>query len=283
VVSGKIFDAVKEIVDIPQLTEGFVHDPWESPYFTDMKAFLVQARQLSVKAGCYQGRTSQNEALIRSLCFDGGGRKAPTREMNESDFQSFEDFEACVSAVANVQKWEHTPISRYIPWKTTRDSYYISGQINLAVLLGTVLAMVVFQRYPGVWWQWLLYLCGYMAVDWVGQQILCFVPGIGNVAAGKEQLPKLLASAWPIYENYADFWSHRSLCLSEGGRLGLVTERVRPGDRLCVLNGCGLVFALRPVQEEGQYQIIGDAHVQGCMHGEIHAMTELKSQEMVLV
>ncbi|OAL18512.1 hypothetical protein AYO22_10489 [Fonsecaea multimorphosa] len=265
------------------IPEDDLHSPEKSHYWADLKAFFVQARLLSRAAGYYHSRAGKNEALIRTLCLDCGGKKASTLEMSESDFQLVDAFEKCVSVLSNIQSWEHTPISEFIPWKTKRDSYYVSGQINLIVFLLTILAMVVFRRYPGAWWQWLLYICGLAAFDWTGQQILRFVPGIGNVAEAREQLPKLFASAWPVFENYADFWSQRSLCLTDGGRLGLVTERVQPGDELCVINGCGLVFVLRSAQEEGQYHLISDAHVQGCMQGEIHARTDLTTREIALV
>ncbi|KIX93272.1 uncharacterized protein Z520_10915 [Fonsecaea multimorphosa CBS 102226] len=266
-----------------RIPEDDLHSPEKSHYWADLKAFFVQARLLSRAAGYYHSRAGKNEALIRTLCLDCGGKKASTLEMSESDFQLVDAFEKCVSVLSNIQSWEHTPISEFIPWKTKRDSYYVSGQINLIVFLLTILAMVVFRRYPGAWWQWLLYICGLAAFDWTGQQILRFVPGIGNVAEAREQLPKLFASAWPVFENYADFWSQRSLCLTDGGRLGLVTERVQPGDELCVINGCGLVFVLRSAQEEGQYHLISDAHVQGCMQGEIHARTDLTTREIALV
>lgn len=282
VVSGKLFDTVQEVVPIPQMPQDHLRRPEKSSIWANMRSFLSQARHLSINATFYSSPADRDEALRRTLCLDCGGNRASDQDMTESDLQLIDAFEKCVSVQANVQQWEYTPISRYIPWRTKRDSHYISGQINLAVLLLVILAMLLVRQYPRGWWQWLLFIGGLCLVDYLGQQFLRFVPGIGDVDKAREKLPELFRDAWPMYENYADFWVRRSLCLSEGGRLGLVSERVRPGDRLCVLDGCGLAFALRSVQETGRYELISDAHLQGCMQGQVHHDIASRSQEIAI-
>lgn len=64
----------------------------------------------------------------------------------------------------------------------------------------------------------------------------------------------------------------RRLCVTDGGRLGLVPFRAEVGDKVFVMRGGGVPMILRksdkPVGGGGAYELVGDAYVRGVMYGE---------------
>lgn len=269
---------------VPPPLDETLEDPQKSPTWGQLKHFFTQAKALSRKAFIYDSPVKQREALIRTMCLDCGGLKASFVQMSQSDLQMMDHFETYIGLLSDAYDWNHTPMSEYIPWKTRRDSHYISGQVNLLALFASVSAMLIFRRYPRVWWQWVLYVAGLCAFDYTGQQLLRLVPGIGNVEDARKRSQEVFPKAWPVFENYAPLWPRRSLCLTNGGRLGLPSIRAQRGDKLCVFDGCGLVFILRSVPgEDNKYRLISDAHVHGCMQGEIHDREDLESEDIAIV
>ena len=69
------------------------------------------------------------------------------------------------------------------------------------------------------------------------------------------------------------FEPRRGLCVTAGGKLGLVPVITRPGDMICTFLGGQTMYILRRlVGEEGTgkaYQYIGEAYVHGLMDGEV--------------
>lgn len=65
-------------------------------------------------------------------------------------------------------------------------------------------------------------------------------------------------------------WSNGDLEVEEAGaveRVGWIPEVAKVGDIVCLLQGAPFPFVLRP-DNDGYYEIIGDAYVHGVMHGE---------------
>ena len=65
----------------------------------------------------------------------------------------------------------------------------------------------------------------------------------------------------------------RGLCVTAGGKLGLVPVTTRPGDMICTFLGGQTMYILRKqVGGEGTgqaYQYVGEAYVHGLMDGEV--------------
>jgi hypothetical protein len=62
------------------------------------------------------------------------------------------------------------------------------------------------------------------------------------------------------------YWG-RGLVLLENGMLGMAPVSVMPGDRVSLLLGCGSAMVLRDAGD-GAFQAIGNAYIDGFMHGE---------------
>ena len=63
------------------------------------------------------------------------------------------------------------------------------------------------------------------------------------------------------------FISGRRLFITEEGYVGLAPEAAKPQDQVCILLGCDTPMFLR-FTEKGQYQVVGEGHVQGLMDAE---------------
>lgn len=74
---------------------------------------------------------------------------------------------------------------------------------------------------------------------------------------------------------------NRRFYRSEHGRFGWVPDQARPGDRLCVLDGLAVPLVLRPT-ESGNFEVVGDAYVQGTMNGEVLDM-DLEEEDVYIV
>lgn len=73
--------------------------------------------------------------------------------------------------------------------------------------------------------------------------------------------------------------SHRALFVTEGGYIGLSPWNAQVGDQVVVLKGGKTPFLIRPlgetgasVADEGQFELVGEAYVQGIMMGEALTM-----------
>ncbi|KAH3969505.1 hypothetical protein HBI56_026640 [Parastagonospora nodorum] len=76
----------------------------------------------------------------------------------------------------------------------------------------------------------------------------------------------------------------RQLFNTKHGRFGFTIKGVQPGDILCVFNSASTPHVLRRMtdRDDGAYQVIGDAYVDGMMLVEVDAMG-IKDQDILLV
>jgi hypothetical protein len=63
-------------------------------------------------------------------------------------------------------------------------------------------------------------------------------------------------------------WLGYDFALSRRGYMAWVPPGSREGDILCFFSGCRVPFLVRPEDDNGTFILIGDAYVQGWMHGE---------------
>ena len=68
----------------------------------------------------------------------------------------------------------------------------------------------------------------------------------------------------------------RDMISTRRGRIGLATERAQPGDAILVLFGAHVPYVARKKPENGHYELIGDAYIdgEGIMDGEACAKHE---------
>lgn len=60
---------------------------------------------------------------------------------------------------------------------------------------------------------------------------------------------------------------HKRLLITQEGRIGMAPHQARKGDMVCILLGCRVPVLLRE-RQEGGYELVGEAYVQGIMDGE---------------
>jgi hypothetical protein len=86
-------------------------------------------------------------------------------------------------------------------------------------------------------------------------------------------------------------WNRRTFRGSQTGRTGkfmagLVAQRAKSGDTLCILYGCSVPVVLRRLgtESDGYWQLIGEAYVQDFMDGEaISSLFPEKTREAEVI
>ncbi|KAH8648784.1 heterokaryon incompatibility protein-domain-containing protein [Tricladium varicosporioides] len=61
----------------------------------------------------------------------------------------------------------------------------------------------------------------------------------------------------------------RRILVTEKGYIGMVHPQARPGDKVCLIMGCGVPLILR--EDVNGFRLVGEAYVHGIMHGEAMA------------
>jgi hypothetical protein len=75
----------------------------------------------------------------------------------------------------------------------------------------------------------------------------------------------------------------RALAMLSNFWLALAPQQVQPGDCICVLHGSTVPWVLRPTDEEGKYEVVGQCFVDGIMYGEAVNWEEDEADTFVLV
>ena len=75
----------------------------------------------------------------------------------------------------------------------------------------------------------------------------------------------------------------RVLAMLSNFWLALAPQQVQPGDCICVLHGSTVPWALRPTNDEGKYEVVGQCFVDGIMYGEAVNWEEDEADTFVLV
>jgi hypothetical protein len=89
-----------------------------------------------------------------------------------------------------------------------------------------------------------------------------------------------------LREAYKSAVLNRRLCWTKKGRLGLVPRFARPGDCVVVVPGAPVPFVIRPVgkgEVVSAHHFIGESFVDGIMHGEAMADSEIGVIDICLV
>lgn len=80
-----------------------------------------------------------------------------------------------------------------------------------------------------------------------------------------EEIFQLAVKSVRFEQAFSRFLAGRRFCISHKGYIGWAHLACRPGDQICVFEGCRVLFAIRP-QGDG-YQLLGDCYLHGLMDG----------------
>jgi hypothetical protein len=71
---------------------------------------------------------------------------------------------------------------------------------------------------------------------------------------------------------------------TENGRIGLAPARAKQGDKICIFYGGLSPFIIRQTEEDPtQYNLMGEAYVDGVMYGEAFQLEESKASETIVL
>ena len=74
----------------------------------------------------------------------------------------------------------------------------------------------------------------------------------------------------------------RSLCITEGGLIGMGSGYMKAEDVVVVPFGCSTPILLRPEGRRNEYRYVGDVYIDGYMHGEALAQMEARDPRRVV-
>jgi hypothetical protein len=72
------------------------------------------------------------------------------------------------------------------------------------------------------------------------------------------------------------------LCATTTGYIGLCPHGTRDGDLIFFTMGADVPYVLRPLEDHNAYELIGEAYVQGAMHGEVVQMDNIPVQDIMV-
>lgn len=64
--------------------------------------------------------------------------------------------------------------------------------------------------------------------------------------------------------------------------LGLAPMLAQKGDHICILRGAKVPFILRTTAQEGRFRVVGEAYIDGFMHGRFEEL-DCTAQETILI
>ena len=64
--------------------------------------------------------------------------------------------------------------------------------------------------------------------------------------------------------------------------LGLAPMLAQKGDHICILRGAKVPFILRTTAQQGRFRVVGEAYVDGFMHGQFEKLN-FPTQETILI
>ncbi|RSL73967.1 hypothetical protein CEP53_000556 [Fusarium sp. AF-6] len=99
----------------------------------------------------------------------------------------------------------------------------------------------------------------------------------------EEQIDGFFTDAIELVKLMNGFNSVRRVFRTQQNYLGNGPGAARPGDQVWVLAGGRVPFVLRPQEEKGKFELVGDAYVHGIMHGEAVGQTDGKMEAITLV
>jgi|TARA_R110002003_G_scaffold9_32_gene646 hypothetical protein len=85
-----------------------------------------------------------------------------------------------------------------------------------------------------------------------------------------------------LQDHFGNRMMGRSLCITEGGLVGMGSGYMTAGDIVVVPFGCSTPILLRPENRLGEYRYVGDIYIDGYMHGEAVAQMEAKDPKRVV-
>lgn len=93
---------------------------------------------------------------------------------------------------------------------------------------------------------------------------------------------KLRCARWERIDCQTGWMRLRRLALTEGGNLCLINSNAKPGDDVAILHGSAVPLILR-WRAENRYQLVGEAIVDGMMHGEMVTWAEEEADDIILI
>jgi hypothetical protein len=236
-------------------------------------------------------------------CFNAGDRPSITCPLQISDDESMLYLSAKL-----FDAIEHLgPIIRDSDLQASHSTGSIAFRISVAYaisppsILKTKLSFLAFcklltagkditgrEKYSSAYTEIISFLC-----DTITRQCPTFPDQIYTPRQQKGRLTTDSLNTRTCGRTFQDFMKafasavrNRRLCWNKKGHLGLVPRFARKDDCVVVVPGCPVPFVIRHAGEQAGvsvHQFVGESYVDGIMHGEVMADSELELSDVCLV
>ncbi|KAG6032698.1 hypothetical protein E4U19_007273 [Claviceps sp. Clav32 group G5] len=138
---------------------------------------------------------------------------------------------------------------------------YLKPAFSFLVLLPVFRWLYIWALVPT-----LLTLLWFLLTHWYAMEMLDSFAKMGcSTALTTSTLP---ADCAAYASSLAMTVNRHALCVTREHLMGLVPLLAKNGDMIVVMHGCDVPYVLRRTQEQGYYQLVGEAYVHGVMNGE---------------
>ncbi|KAG6118132.1 hypothetical protein E4U14_007178 [Claviceps sp. LM454 group G7] len=138
---------------------------------------------------------------------------------------------------------------------------YLKPALGFLVLLPVFRWLYIWVLVPT-----LLALLWFLLTRWYAMEMLESFAKMGcSTALTTSTLP---ADCAAYASSLAITVNRHALCVTREHLMGLVPLLAKQGDLIVVMHGCDVPYVIRHTQEQGYYQLVGEAYVHGVMNGE---------------
>ncbi|KAG5961768.1 hypothetical protein E4U58_004112 [Claviceps cyperi] len=163
-----------------------------------------------------------------------------------------------VLAIRLLPVLAHVGIATVLLWM---QYLYLKPALSFLVLLPVFRWLYIWALVPT-----LLTLLWFLLTHWYATEMLDSFAKMGcSTALTTSTLP---ADCAAYASSLAITVNRHALCVTREHLIGLVPLLAKEGDMIVVMHGCDVPYVLRRTQEQGYYQLVGEAYVHGVMNGE---------------
>ena len=264
-VAGKFIDRIRTIV---QMTP-YLLPPANAPQVNDYRATTEQMYKwdmevslLMMSLGSSGPYENSEEALQRTLCFDGGPFYQPASpEISEA-------FKAWRQRIQLAHQFYSS--SRFASLRTA-----FLFLLNVSFLSYGMRLLLARQASLYGAFRWLLVWAIAQPLErclctMIDRTALALDRNVIDVGKLQTQVDELAQRCRPFEQLFGRFTLGRRFCVTERGYMGWVSLAAQQGDEIASLAGTNILFALR--KEKTGFYLMGDCYLQGLMEGEAYTL-----------
>ena len=261
-VAGKFIDRIRTIVQMTPYFLSLANARQVNDYRTtteQMYKWDTEVSLLIMSLGSSGPYENPEEALRRTLCFDGGPFYQPASPEISEASKAWRQWIQLAPQFYSSSRFASLRTALLILLNVSFLSY------GMRLLLARQASLYDAFRWLPVWATAQRCLC--MMIDRIALALGRNVTDVGKL---QTQLNELAQRYRPFEQLFGRFTAGRRFCITERGYMGWVSLAAQQGDEIASLAGTNILFALR--KGKTGFYLMGDCYLQGLMEGEAYTL-----------